>query len=164
MEIRSDERVIYTPPDSLLVASVEESSGEYTSSPELHALKARVEENPKELPATCPQIKSERVLEASSGDLAAAQDVAHNGPDLCPFGTNFLIPPAPHVEYHPDNSGIPDVWDLAYVKQLTGETVRQFWIRFLTIKDKLPSCRDAEVIATFRYNCNDDGLLNALAR
>ena len=93
--IRPDDRVIYTPRDSLLVASVEESAGEYVSSPERHAPNTRAEENPEEFSAAHPQVEPEHAMEARSGSLAAAQDTTHDGPDSRPLGMKFSIPPAP---------------------------------------------------------------------
>ena len=70
----------------------------------------------------------------------------------------------PHVAYCPDNSGPTDIWDLAYVTQKPKEIVRQFWMRFLFVKNKIPDCCDAEALAAFRFNCHDEGISNALAQ
>jgi hypothetical protein len=74
------------------------------------------------------------------------------------------IPTHPHVEYSPSNSGEPSIWELAYIKQQPGETVHNFWAKFLLVKDRMMDCCDQEIIATFRHNCRDEGILNTLAR
>lgn len=43
----------------------------------------------------------------------------------------------------------PDADDLALVKQKPGESVRQFWNRFLTKKNQIVDCSDAEALTHF---------------
>ena len=55
-----------------------------------------------------------------------------------------------HIEYRPDNSGPPDVWDLVYVQQLPGESIRQLCARFLSVKDKISNYLEFDIITAFK--------------
>lgn len=76
----------------------------------------------------------------------------------------ILTPTHAHIEYCPSNSGPPDVWDLIYMKQQAEETVWQFCTRFLFVKNRIPNCCDSDILATFRHNCQEKGVLNTLAQ
>ena len=54
-----------------------------------------------------------------------------------------------------------DIDALISIKQKSQETVHHFWARFLLVKNKVKDCRDEDVIAAFRNNCADEGILNA---
>lgn len=51
-----------------------------------------------------------------------------------------------------------DADDLALVAQKPGKFVRQFWNRFLMKKSKIVDCCEAEALAAFRNNINDEWL------
>ena len=50
------------------------------------------------------------------------------------------------------------------IKQKSQETVHHFWARFLLVKNKVKDCRDEDMIAAFRNNCADEGILNTINR
>jgi hypothetical protein len=52
----------------------------------------------------------------------------------------------------------PDSSDLSNVVQKPGESARLFWNRFLTKKNQIVDCPDAEAIASFRHNIRDEWL------
>ena len=49
-----------------------------------------------------------------------------------------------------------DADDLSHITQQPGESARQFWNRFLTKKNQIVDCPDAEALATFRHNLRDE--------
>ena len=69
-----------------------------------------------------------------------------------------------NIEYHPNNLGPPDVWDLAYIQQLPGESIRQFLVGFFCVKNKILDYLDSDIIMAFQRGCKDKGVSNALAR
>ena len=58
----------------------------------------------------------------------------------------------------------PDSSNLSNVVQKTGESARLFWNRFLTKKNQIIDCPDAEAIASFRHNFRDEWLARQLGQ
>lgn len=50
----------------------------------------------------------------------------------------------------------PDAGNLAHVFQKPGDSVRKFWNRFLTKKNQIVDCPDAEAIVAFKHNISDE--------
>ena len=79
-------------------------------------------------------------LQISSPDPAAVRPSwAENVRTSSPWSieTEIPLPLTSHNEYHPDNPGPPNVWDLAYVRQLHDELIGQLWVRLLSVKDNI---------------------------
>ena len=49
----------------------------------------------------------------------------------------------------------PDTDDLSHIIQQPEESARQFWTRFLTKKNQIVDCPDAEALAAFKHNIRD---------
>ena len=58
----------------------------------------------------------------------------------------------------------PDADDLSHVVQQPGESARQFWNRFLTKKNQIVDCPDAEAIAAFKHSIRDEWLTRSSAK
>src|SRR3954463_13040500 len=58
----------------------------------------------------------------------------------------------------------PDADDLSHITQQSGESARQFWNRFLTKKNQIVDCLDAEALAAFRHNVRDEWLARHLGQ
>ena len=58
----------------------------------------------------------------------------------------------------------PDADDLSHITQQPGESARQFWNRFLTKKNQIVDCPDAEALAAFRHNVRDEWLARHLGQ
>ena len=56
----------------------------------------------------------------------------------------------------------PDADDLAHIVQKPGELVQKFWNRFLTKKNQIVDCPDAEAIASFKHSISDESLAREL--
>ena len=56
----------------------------------------------------------------------------------------------------------PDADDLSHITQQRGESARQFWTRFLTKKNQIVDCPDAEALTAFKYNIRDEWLARHL--
>ena len=52
----------------------------------------------------------------------------------------------------------PDADDLSHITQQPGESARQFWTQFLTKKNQIVDCPDAEALAAFKHNIHDEWL------
>ena len=52
----------------------------------------------------------------------------------------------------------PDADDLSHITQQSGESARKFWNRFLTKKNQIADCPDAEALAAFKHNVRDEWL------
>ena len=52
----------------------------------------------------------------------------------------------------------PDADDLSHITQQPGESARKFWTRFLTKKNQIVDCPDAEDLAAFKHNIRDEWL------
>ena len=52
----------------------------------------------------------------------------------------------------------PDADDLSHITQQPGESARKFWTRFLTKKNQIVDCPDAEALAAFKHNIRDEWL------
>ena len=48
--------------------------------------------------------------------------------------------------------------DLSHITQQPGESARKFWNRFLTKKNQIVDCPDAEALAAFKHNVRDEWL------
>ena len=46
----------------------------------------------------------------------------------------------------------PDADDLSHIVQQPGESARKFWTRFLTKKNQIIDCPDAEALAAFKHS------------
>ena len=55
-----------------------------------------------------------------------------------------------------------DADDLSHIIQQPEESARQFWTRFLTKKNQIVDCPDAEALAAFKHNIRNDGLPGTL--
>ena len=49
----------------------------------------------------------------------------------------------------------PDADDLSHITQQPGESACKFWNRFLTKKNQIVDCPDAEALAAFKHNVRD---------
>src|SRR4051812_10481280 len=58
----------------------------------------------------------------------------------------------------------PDVDDLSHIIQQPEESARQFWTRFLTKKNQIIDCPDAEALAAFKHNIRDEWLARHLGQ
>ena len=58
----------------------------------------------------------------------------------------------------------PDADDLSHITQQPGESARQFWTRFLTKKNQIVDCPDAEALAAFKHNIRDEWLARHLGQ
>ena len=58
----------------------------------------------------------------------------------------------------------PDADDLSHITQQPGESSRKLWNRFLTKKNQIVDCPDAEALAAFKHNIRDKWLARHLAR
>ena len=58
----------------------------------------------------------------------------------------------------------PDADHLSHVIQQPEESARQFWIGFLTKKNKIVDCPDAEALAAFKNNIRDEWLAQHLGQ
>ena len=58
----------------------------------------------------------------------------------------------------------PDFSYLSSVIQKPGESARLFWNRFLTKKNQIVDCPDAETIASFMHNIRDEWLARQLGQ
>ena len=58
----------------------------------------------------------------------------------------------------------PDVDDLSHITQQPGESARKFWTRFLTKKNQIVDCPDAEALAAFKHNIRDEWLARHLGQ
>ena len=58
----------------------------------------------------------------------------------------------------------PDADDLSHITQQPGESARKFWNRFLTKKNQIVDCPDAEALAAFKHNICDEWLARHLGQ
>ena len=58
----------------------------------------------------------------------------------------------------------PDTDDLSHIIQQPEESARQFWTRFLTKKNQILDCSDAEALAAFKHNIRDEWLARHLGQ
>ena len=58
----------------------------------------------------------------------------------------------------------PDTDDLSHIIQQPEESARQFWTRFLTKKNQIVDCPDAEALAAFKHNIRDEWLARHLGQ
>ena len=58
----------------------------------------------------------------------------------------------------------PDTDDLSHITQQPGESARKFWTRFLTKKNQIVDCPDAESLAAFKHNIRDEWLARHLGQ
>ena len=58
----------------------------------------------------------------------------------------------------------PDADDLSHITQQPEESARQFWTRFLTKKNQIVDCPDAEALAAFKHNIRDEWLARHLGQ
>ena len=58
----------------------------------------------------------------------------------------------------------PDADDLSHIIQQPEESARQFWTRFLTKKNQIVDCPDAEALAAFKHNIRDEWLAQHLGQ
>ena len=58
----------------------------------------------------------------------------------------------------------PDADDLSHITQQPGESTRQFWTQFLTKKNQIIDCPDAEALAAFKHNIRDEWLARHLGQ
>ena len=58
----------------------------------------------------------------------------------------------------------PDADDLSHIIQQPKESARQFWTRFLTKKNQIVDCPDAEALAAFKHNIRDEWLARHLGQ
>ena len=58
----------------------------------------------------------------------------------------------------------PDADDLSHIIQQPDESARQFWTRFLTKKNQIVDCPDAEALAAFKHNIRDEWLARHLGQ
>ena len=54
--------------------------------------------------------------------------------------------------------------DLSHITQQPEETARKFWTRFLTKKNQIVGCPDAEALAAFKHNIRDEWLARHLGQ
>ena len=52
----------------------------------------------------------------------------------------------------------PDADDLSHIVQQPEESARKFWNRFLTKKNQIVDCPDAEALAAFKHSIRDEWL------
>ena len=58
----------------------------------------------------------------------------------------------------------PDADDLSHITQQPRESARKFCTRFLTKKNQIVDCPDAEALAAFKHNIHDDWLARHLGQ
>ena len=58
----------------------------------------------------------------------------------------------------------PDADDLSHIVQHPGESARKFWTRFLTKKNQIIDCPDAEALAAFKHSILDVWLARYLVQ
>ena len=58
----------------------------------------------------------------------------------------------------------PDADDLSHIVQQPGESARKFWTRFLTKKNQIIDCPDAEALAAFKHSIRDEWLARHLGQ
>ena len=58
----------------------------------------------------------------------------------------------------------PDADDLSHIIQQPEESARQFWTWFLTKKNQIVDCPDAEALAAFKHNIRDEWLARHLGQ
>ena len=58
----------------------------------------------------------------------------------------------------------PNADDLSHITQQPGESARKFWTRFLTKKNQIVDCPDAEALAAFKHNIRDEWLARHLGQ
>ena len=58
----------------------------------------------------------------------------------------------------------PDADDLSHVTQQPGESARKLWNKFLTKKNQIVDCPDAEALAAFKHNVRDEWLTRHLGQ
>src|SRR4051812_12045947 len=58
----------------------------------------------------------------------------------------------------------PDADDLSHIIQQPEESARQFWTQFLTKKNQIVDCPDAEALAAFKHNIRDEWLARHLGQ
>ncbi|XP_037462287.1 uncharacterized protein LOC119333519 [Triticum dicoccoides] len=51
-----------------------------------------------------------------------------------------------------------------YHQRLPDESIREYWTRFLSVKDKISDYLDSDIVSAFQRRCKDKGVSNALAR
>ena len=56
----------------------------------------------------------------------------------------------------------PDVDDLSHIIQQPGESARKLWNRFLSKKNQIIDCPDAEALAAFKHSVRDEWLARHL--
>ncbi len=54
--------------------------------------------------------------------------------------------------------------DLSHIVQQPGESARKFWTRFLTKKNQIVDCPDAEALAAFKHSIRDEWLARHLGQ
>jgi len=57
-----------------------------------------------------------------------------------------------------------DADDLSHIVQQPGESARKFWTRFLTKKNQIVDCPNAEALAAFKHNIHDELLARHLGQ
>ena len=100
-------------------------------------------------PAADSQIESIKPITADPS-LGGGDEVL--SPQSLEIGSGPLTS---YIEYRPDGSGPSNIWDLAYVRQVPGEPIRQYWARFLSVKSKILDYQDSDIIAAFERGCED---------
>ena len=58
----------------------------------------------------------------------------------------------------------PDADDLSHITQQPVESARKFWTRFLTKKNQIVDCPDAEALAAFKHNIRNEWLARHLGQ
>ena len=58
----------------------------------------------------------------------------------------------------------PDADDLSHIIQQPGESARKLWNRFLTKKNQIVDCPDAEALAAFKHSVRDEWLARHLGQ
>ena len=53
---------------------------------------------------------------------------------------------------------------MSHITQQPGESARKFWTRFLTKKNQIVDCLDAEALAAFKHNICDEWLARHLGQ
>ena len=57
-----------------------------------------------------------------------------------------------------------DAYDLSHITQQPGESARKLWNRFLTKKNQIVDCPDAEALADFKHRVRDEWLARHLGQ
>ena len=58
----------------------------------------------------------------------------------------------------------PDADDLSHITQQPGESAKKFWTRFLTKKNQIVDCPDAEALAAVKHIIRDEWLARHLGQ